>query len=128
MPSPHRHRRSQIQLSSILLAVAGTAVAQTPADTPVRPATESARPAAPTRLQYVSPLRTYKAYADQPVESWREANDRVGRIGGWRAYAKEAQSGEAAKESAAPTPSAAPAAPAASAPDPHAGHHGGAKR
>jgi hypothetical protein len=28
--------------------------------------------------------------------SWRDANDRVGRIGGWRAYAREAQSAASA--------------------------------
>ena len=33
----------------------------------------------------------YRPYADQQVSSWREANDEVGRIGGWQAYAREAQ-------------------------------------
>ena len=41
-------------------------------------------------LEYVSELGKYQPYADQPVQSWREANDQVGRIGGWRSYAKEA--------------------------------------
>jgi hypothetical protein len=56
------------------------------------------------------------------VESWREANDRVRRVGGWRAYAREIQTGEsAADEARAATKPTAPAA------DPHAGHHNGAK-
>ena len=49
----------------------------------------------PTRLQYTSTLSGYQAYADEPVQSWREANDRVGRIGGWKVYAKEKPPGVA---------------------------------
>lgn len=105
----------KLVLPCILLSLAGASHAQTTAD--------AARPALPTKLQYVSPLRAYKAYADQPVESWREANDRVGRIGGWRAYAKEIQTGEPAK-GATQDPTQRPASPA----DPHGGPHGGAKR
>lgn len=40
-------------------------------------------------LQYSSAFSDYQAYKDQPVQPWREANDKVGEIGGWRAYAKE---------------------------------------
>ncbi|NDE02117.1 MAG: hypothetical protein EBZ91_10305 [Gammaproteobacteria bacterium] len=69
----------------------------------------------PTRLQYSSTLASYKGYADQAVQSWREANDRVGLIGGWRTYAKEAAAGQSA-----------PATPPAA--DPHAGHHEGGKK
>lgn len=46
--------------------------------------------ALPTRLQYQSPLRGYQSYADPQVQAWRETNALVGRVGGWRAYAKEA--------------------------------------
>ncbi|TXH59059.1 MAG: hypothetical protein E6Q93_09605 [Burkholderiaceae bacterium] len=114
MPNPTRESPRQLVLPGILLLLAGTAMAQ--------PAADAAQPSLPSKLQYVSPLRAYKPYADQPVESWREANDRVGRIGGWRAYAKEAQMGQPAKDAPqdpvkAPTPAA----------DPHAGHHKGAK-
>ena len=68
----------------------------------------------PTRLQYQSVFSDYLGDLDPPVQSWREANERVGKIGGWRAYAREATTGEPAKT----TPAV----------DPHAGHHGGAKR
>ena len=114
MPNPTQESLLQLVLSGILLLLTGTATAQ--------PAADAAQPSLPSKLQYVSPLRAYKPYADQPVESWREANDRVGRIGGWRAYAKEAQMGQPAKD-APQDPVKAPA-PAA---DPHAGHHKGAK-
>ena len=51
-------------------------------------------------LVHESPFLRYRRLgADQPM-NWREANDTVGRIGGWRTYAREAQ----------------PPAPAASAP------------
>ena len=42
-------------------------------------------------LEYKSSFSTYQAYADQPIISWRNANDTVGKIGGWRSYAKEVQ-------------------------------------
>jgi hypothetical protein len=91
-------------LPLIVSLLGGSAVAQT--------ASESIT-LLPTQLQYASPLRAYQAYADEPVQSWREANDRVSRIGGWRTYAREASTNEPVK-----------AEPAA---NPHAGHHGADK-
>ena len=88
----------------------GAAFAQAPADT------EAPQPSLPTKLQYSSAIGAYQTYADQQVQSWREANDRVGQIGGWRAYAKEIKTGQPA--------SAKDTAPAS---DPHSGHHGGGK-
>lgn len=38
---------------------------------------------------YRSPLQHYRPLPDEPVQDWRGANDQVGRIGGWRAYAQE---------------------------------------
>jgi len=40
------------------------------------------------------PLGTYQNWRDEPMQDWREANDRVGEIGGWRTYLREAQQGE----------------------------------
>ncbi len=48
-------------------------------------------------IVYQSTFTQYQPWTDEPVQSWREANDQVGRIGGWRAYAKEIQAGEPAK-------------------------------
>ena len=93
-----------------LALFAGAAFAQAPADT------EAPQPSLPTKLQYSSAISDYQAYTDQPVQSWRQANDRVGQIGGWRAYAKEIKTGVPA--------SAQDAAPAD---DSHSGHHGGGK-
>lgn len=46
---------------------------------------EAATPA----LNYQSPLKTYQGFSEQPLHDWREANELVGRIGGWRTYAQE---------------------------------------
>ena len=37
------------------------------------------------------PLGTYQNWRDEPMQDWREANARVGEIGGWRTYLREAQ-------------------------------------
>lgn len=76
-------------------------------------------------LTYASPLAGYRSVGELKLGSWKEANDTVTRIGGWRAYAREASQpapAPAAAPLAAPTtapstaPStAAPAAPAAAA-------------
>lgn len=66
---------------------------------------------------YSSAFASYKAYTEQPVASWREANNTVGRIGGWRSYAKESAQEE--------TPSAPAIAASTSAPtSPDEGHGG----
>ncbi|EHL23659.1 MULTISPECIES: hypothetical protein [unclassified Acidovorax] len=40
-------------------------------------------------FSYRSALSGYEAYKEQSVQPWKAANDKVGEIGGWRAYAKE---------------------------------------
>ncbi len=69
----------------------------------------------PTTLQYQSAISGYQPYADQALEPWRQSNERVARIGGWRAYAREAATGEPAQE----TPASI---------DPHRAHHEGEQR
>jgi hypothetical protein len=46
--------------------------------------------AAVPALAYASPLAHYRPMSEPKVGAWKEANDRVARIGGWRAYAREA--------------------------------------
>ena len=75
---------------------------------PVQPA---AAPASAPQLPAKPALEGYQPFDDGQPVPWKQANDTVGRIGGWKAYAREAQGQPAA-------PPAAPAAPA----DPHAGH------
>ena len=62
-------------------------------------------------LRYNSALQGYRAFTDDKPVPWKDANDTAARIGGWRAYAREARAPAAAA-------AAAPAAPAASAAQP----------
>ncbi|MFT4193951.1 hypothetical protein [Ottowia sp.] len=54
------------------------------------------QPAAPASAPPAarSAFEGYRAYAEPPAIDWRQANDTVGRIGGWRAYAREAQAAQ----------------------------------
>lgn len=46
------------------------------------------------------PFRHYQGWRDEGVQDWRAANERVGEIGGWRAYLRESQQdGDGADES-----------------------------
>lgn len=89
-------------------AFAATAFAQqTRAPVAQPPATE----AAPSGV-YRSAWSGYRPFADEKVISWKDANDEVRRIGGWRAYLRESQSGQlpgsagaATKDTAKPAPS-----------------------
>jgi hypothetical protein len=46
---------------------------------------ETAEKSAPT------PFANYQGWRDEPLQDWREVNDRVGEIGGWRTYLRESQ-------------------------------------
>jgi hypothetical protein len=50
-------------------------------------AADSRLPATETSL----PFEHYQAWRDETLQDWREANDQVGKIGGWRSYLREAQ-------------------------------------
>lgn len=98
-----------ILLSAVLAA--GAARAQMPTATPAAPATPA----------YRSAFEGYRPFEPGEVQDWRQSNDTVREIGGWRAYAREIQGGA--------SPASARPAPASSAPgqarpaDPHQGHH-----
>lgn len=55
-----------------------------------------AQPATPNPLQpprpvaFQSAFEGYQPYTDDKPVDWKSANDTTARIGGWRAYAKEA--------------------------------------
>lgn len=46
---------------------------------------------APPEFSYSSVFEHYHRYQEEAVTSWSKANSTVGRIGGWRYYAEEAQ-------------------------------------
>lgn len=89
-----------------------------------------AQPQVPTAspapaLEQRSEFNAYRAYQDQPVSSWREANDTVARIGGWRTYAKEASQPQGAAASQPESGRDRAPEPPRSQPAGHSGHHGG---
>ncbi len=55
-------------------------------------------------LNYRSALAAYRPNVQQPVGAWRDLNDGVGRIGGWRAYAKQARQPDAEADAGTPRP------------------------
>lgn len=60
-------------------------------------------------FSYSSVFARYRGYQDEAVTSWPEANAIVGRIGGWRFYAKEvAQPDQSEHKSVIPQQSPAP--------------------
>ncbi len=98
----------------------------------LRPDPLDARASTPP-LVHASAFLQYRRLADAPVGAWRDANDTVTRIGGWRVYARDAAlpASPAASMPAgsASAPGAKPAEPAQAVPvpvpgakDPHAGH------
>lgn len=60
-------------------------------------------------LVYRSTFDAYRAQRDVTLFPWREANDRVGAIGGWRFYAREAQQSNGLS-TGQPAPARSPAA------------------
>jgi len=88
-------------------------------------------PTPPT--QYKSPFRDYRPLGDDKRTPWRDANDEVGKIGGWRVYLRESmpdpQEASKAAPDAASTVKSVPSAPTTKSPTPdkpkpgeHAGH------
>ncbi len=99
-----------------VLGAALFACASVAAQTAARPNPLNASAAVPA-MTYQSPLATFATSAgtrseNQPL-AWREANDNVARIGGWRVYAREAQTSDAAP-AAAPAAALAPVMPVVS--------------
>jgi hypothetical protein len=85
------------------------------------------------RLAYTSSLAGYQRMREQPVGSWRGVNETVTRIGGWRAYAKEAAeenpgSAQGSSPGTSPARSSSAAAEPNAAQTPAQGSHSGHKK
>ena len=104
----HHFLRSIVPCARLaaLLGAALTAAAQAPAHT--APGTARRDPLDPKaivpKVSYSSPFTQYRSLGDDKPISWREANDTVTRIGGWRVYAREAQQPDATPPPAAALP------------------------
>jgi len=80
-------------------------------------------------LSYRSSFSRYRGLSDDKTVSWREANDAVARIGGWRVYAREAQQPESTPPATDTATSPKPGGPGmdTSKPMPMPPGHGGHK-
>jgi hypothetical protein len=115
MTHPHRHALALAWLATAPLAVlaqtaSGAASASQPAE------------AAPA---FKSAFDGYRRFNDTKLVPWRESNDLVGQIGGWKAYARESAGTDSAPATvpAASTPASGPAHKSPM--HHHPGHHGG---
>ncbi|MES2105297.1 MAG: hypothetical protein V4634_14850 [Pseudomonadota bacterium] len=87
-----------------MAALSQLAIAQEPSQ---RPNPLDAQAVVPP-VVYQSTLQHYRPFADQEVSPWKESNDNTARVGGWRAYARQAQEPDAsdarpaAKDAAVP--------------------------
>ena len=108
-------------LAASLLATL-TAQAQ-PAAKAARPDPLDAKASVPA-LSYESSFSQYRRLGDEKPVSWRDANDTVTRIGGWRVYAREAQQPDPAPATKPvdATPAAKPNDSAKPMPAGHGGH------
>lgn len=61
---------------------------------------------------YTSAFDGYRRFSEEELVPWRASNDRVREIGGWQAYAREAQANQA--DGTAPDNSASDARPSRS--------------
>ena len=55
-------------------------------------------------LAHRSVFSSYRPLGDSPLRDWKEVNQEVNRIGGWRAYTREAQQALRAPAADAATP------------------------
>nr|WP_316643034.1 hypothetical protein [uncultured Roseateles sp.] len=115
-----------VALMAASAALALPAFAQTPppAAQPPAPSSKRADAADPMvavpPLIYSSALQGYRPNVEVEVGSWKDTNDNVGRVGGWRVYAKEARQPDVVARG---TGASAPAGPdAKTMPAGHAGH------
>lgn len=107
--------RSHCWLPVALLACSLAAVATE------RPDPLNASAAVPT-FTPPSAFTGYSRHGDTRLQSWKDANDAVGRIGGWRAYAREASQASRPANAAPATPAASESTGAPSTPH-GAPHH-----
>ncbi len=76
-----------IAVGFVLVAASAGAVAQ-PSAGPGRPDPMDARAPVPPVVHH-SPFAQYRPFAAEVLGPWKAVNDEVGRIGGWKVYARE---------------------------------------
>ena len=122
-----RHHACWLLPATLVWATAAAWAQDSRPSNPPKPAADPLDATAPVApLVYRSTFASYRRLSEPEPLAWREAIDQVGRIGGWRAYAREANApepslGPSLEPSAAPTskPDSPPPPPSKS---PHGGH------
>ncbi len=85
-----RYHKSTVSLLAhgLMVPIVGLAVSPAVAADESSPLNPNAKVLA---MQYESPLADFRAFdPDQEMVPWKDANDRVGEIGGWRTYLRNA--------------------------------------
>lgn len=91
-PQLNFDRLARLAVMSIGLSSAASSTVF--AQTTLSPDPARAAPVQVAPAPFQSTLEGYKPYTEEKMVNWRLANDTTARIGGWRAYAKEAASAE----------------------------------
>ncbi|HEY8360448.1 MAG TPA: hypothetical protein VIL30_23575 [Ramlibacter sp.] len=102
-------RTSRVFFTAVAFAASLPLAAQPPASPPGGDAS------------YRSAFEGYRPFASVEVRDWRQSNDTVRDIGGWRAYAREIQGAAQGPAPDASRAGSSPVAPARAA-DLHQGH------
>ena len=92
-----------------LLCIAGAALPIGAQQSTPKPADPLSPAASVPAVTYQSPFADYRPMVDQKIGNWKDANDNVNRVGGWRTYLKEAQEPDAPLQKQTPQ-SSVPAA------------------
>ena len=108
-------RRMPCAVSSLLFTMLLVAQAQAQSPTTNRPDPLDPKAQVPS-VRYESSFAQFRRIGDDKPLAWREANDAVARIGGWRVYAREAQQPDAAAAEKSSAPAQAPAQTPSTAP------------
>jgi hypothetical protein len=89
---PYRSARVLLPAAFLILfALAGAAEMSSPSPVPQPAKADPLDASVPVPLSgHESAFRRYRPNRDEALRSWKDANDEVARIGGWRAYAREA--------------------------------------
>lgn len=120
-------RHKPCALPSLLFTAVLTAQAQ--AQTPPAARSDPLDPKAQVpALHYESSFAQFRRFGDEKPVAWRDANEAVARIGGWRVYAREAQQPERAATEMRVAPAQAPASAPAPTPKTMPAGHGGHKQ
>lgn len=114
VPTPKR-RRCPCAMPSLLFTMLLAAQAHAQSPTTNRPDPLDPKAQVPS-VRYESSFAQFRRIGDDKPVAWREANDAVARIGGWRVYAREAQQPDPAAAERPAVPAQAPAQTPAPAP------------